>query len=70
MNEYYFLVFFIGHKEDGTISGNVPLSCENKFLNRNETVKIIEDSAKISKVVITNIIKLSEYEYTEWCRIS
>ena len=70
MEDCYFLVFFIGHTDNGTVSGNAPICRKNKFLNSRETIEWLEANANVTKCVITNIIKISKSDYDEWCRIS
>ena len=47
--------------------GNVTISSNFCFINQKETIEsIIKDNPTFSKVIITNIVKMTDEEYEHW----
>ena len=68
MKESYFIIFFVGENSSGMVYGNVAFAYTSIFPNRAETEQTICKSYNVKKCIITNLIRVSELEYNEWCR--
>ena len=74
MKNRYFLVFFKWNTVNSNGDGNVPYITEGNYVNKNDCVNLINDELKksndltIRQISFTNIIELSESDYSDYIR--
>ena len=68
MKNTYFLIFYVGRNSKGPVYGHVAFEYKSKFPNRFETEKTIIENYGVDQCVITNLIRITKYDYEEWCR--
>ena len=64
----YFLIFYTGNNDKGQVYGHCAIELKSVFPNRLEVQQYICDNFSMHVAVLTNIIELTNSEYTEWCR--
>lgn len=68
VSKRYFIVMYVASVVRGTITGNLDVTTNGEYLNRELTTKNIKDSIEqdCSDIVVTNIIELNERDYYCW----
>lgn len=61
----YFITFYLGKSQSGTIQGQISIVANVGFPPRREMTRIIEEN-NVTNVVITNVIELSRKDYEYW----
>ncbi len=64
----YFIIFYIGVGSNGQFVGHAAFELISKFPNNKELVEYLKERAIANTVTITNILRVTKAEYTEWCR--
>ena len=64
----YFVVMYVANTVRGNITGNLDVTTNGEYLNRELTTENIKGSIKqdCSDIVITNIIELNEVDFDSW----
>ena len=62
-----YIVAYVATLNGKMITGQINMTTNGDYLERNRTMEIITESNGCNEVVITNVVKLTESEYSVWC---
>lgn len=63
----YFIVSFVAKQGYNTITGNLDVTTNGHFLNKKLLIENIKESQEgVISCVITNIVELSEKDFSDW----